>query len=438
VARPKRIEATLEEPEAERAVLAAVLVDPARAHVLDELHPRAFGRLEHRSVYDAMVRLRQRGEAVDLVTLTAELRALGRLDDVGGMAFLSSLDQDLPGLTALDNYLGILNERRLRRDAKQLLEDGIQALVRNGQPSAEQIRGIREDLLELELDCGQDAFEEWGPLLRTSVNNALDGKLPNGTPTGFLDVDRWLYGGFRPGELVTVAGTTGRGKTVFATQVAWHVAGEIKRPAVYFPYEMGQTEMALRIFASVSGTPFAALRKGQMTERAKQSARTFAEDMADAPLVIAERAGPTPQHVSAICRRVKDTKGLGLVVVDYLQLMKADGKHENRNAEIGAISRSLKQMAMELQVPVLMLSQFNRSHQREKRPPELYDLRESGSIEQDSDIVIALHRESEEASTTDVRVLKHRNGSAGVVQLRWDPACVRFQNLVNEKGSAVA
>lgn len=421
------------ELEAERAVLSAVLVDPRQAGFVDELEPELFGDARHRAIFEAMICLRQRETPIDLLTLRTELDAADKLQKVGGMEYLSGIDLDLPALGNLPAYLDTLRDRWLRREAQDVCTKAAQRLVKSAKGAPELVRRLRDDLMVLEHGATQNGFAVWSDVVDQGVQMVTERKGGEavGLSTGFRDLDRDLRG-LRPGNNIVVGGRTGDGKTALALNIAWHVAHDLRKPAAYFSLEMGSEELFLRILSSHTRIPSHDIDKGYLNNVQRSQVEQARQDLRAAPLLVTDSGSLTIQEVVSLSRRAKDTTGLSLVVVDYLQLVGNDRDFERRDLEVAHVSRTLKQLARDLKVTVMALSQFNRSGSKAEQAPTAYDFRESGAIEQDADIAIAMHRPNKQDRIVELHVVKFRNGPRGLRPcLFFKESCLRFEDFTS-------
>lgn len=429
--------------ESERAVLAAVLLDP-------RLLPTVSGRLtdgdfffeKHQVLYRAMLDLQEVGTELDLRTLQAKLEQQSQLDKIGGIAYLAGLDLDLPDLGRVEHYAEIVKERSIRRRlieashhiVRDCLDGGLEAQEALGR--AEQaILGLGEEAIRRGFDTLGEIFGETLEELEERHGSAL-----LGVPTGFIDFDRMTHG-LHKGNLVIVAGRPGMGKTSLALNIAQYVAFHEGEGVGIFSLEMSQQELALRVMCSEAGIPFGRLRAGHLSKEEWRKIHDVERRTKEAPLYIDDSPNPSLLEVASKARRLKAEKGLSLVILDYLQLMQAGGKYENRNLEIGAISRGLKQLAKELELPVMALSQLSRQPERRgaDHRPQLADLRESGSIEQDADLVAFVYRDEiyhpddpDKEGLAELIVAKHRNGETGTVDLVFLGETTTFRNRARD------
>ncbi len=443
---------TLEQPkalphseESERAVLAAILLDTGvLPSVAARLKEDDFYLDRHRVLYGVVLSLQHDNAAIDLRTVQARLEQQGKLESVGGLAYLAGLDLDLPDLGRVDAYVEIIKERSVRRR----LISASQEIIRNcldGGLEAGQALGRAEQVV---LGLGEEAVTRGFTQLSSVLHETLEdleerpGSTLIGVPSGFIDFDRITHG-LNRGNLIIIAGRPGMGKTSFALNVCQHVALRESRPVGIFSLEMSSQELGLRVLCSEANVPFSRLRSGHLSQKQWSRIIQTTRDVGDAPLFIDDSPNPSLLEVASKARRLKAEKGLELLVLDYLQLMQAGGRYENRNLEIAAISRAMKQLAKELDLPVIALSQLSRNPERRgsDRRPQLADLRESGSIEQDADLVAFIFREEvykpddpEVEGLAEVIISKHRNGETGTIELAFLGETTTFKNLDRHHG----
>lgn len=426
--------------EAERAVLAAVLLKP-------DVLPLISGRLaaedfyleRHQLLYQAMLDLLGAETPVDVRTVQATLEQAGTFETAGGPAYLVGLDLDLPDLGRVDTYAELVKERSIRRRLILACAEITRDCLDGGLDAAEALASAEKAVLGL----GEEAVQRGFSRLHDVYDNTLaeleeraTGGLV-GLETGFFDWDAMTQGLVK-GNLIIIAGRPGMGKTSFAVNVAQHVAIREKAAVGIFSLEMGENELAQRILASESNLPFGMIRAGKLTEGQWQILHDAVRRSGDAPIFIDDSPNPSLLELASKARRLKAERGLKLLIIDYLQLMQAGGKYENRQLEIAAISRGLKQLAKELEIPVVALSQLSRQPERRAgdHRPQLADLRESGSIEQDADMVCFVYRDEiynkddpDNKGLAELIVSKHRNGATGTVELVFLGETTSFRNL---------
>jgi replicative DNA helicase len=425
--------------ESERAVLGGVMLDPSVLPTISgRLRAEDFYLERHQLLYSAMLDLQEEQTEIDLRTLQAKLEQQGRFDSAGGLAYLTGLDLDLPDIGRIDAYVEIIKERSVRRRLIQASGQIIRDCL-DGGLAAEEALGRAEQAI---LGLGEEAVQRGFVLLSEVFHQTLEeieerpGSMLTGVPTGFIDLDR-ISQGLNRGNLIIIAGRPGMGKTSFALNVAQHAAIRERKTVGIFSLEMSQQELALRILCSEADITFSRLRAGRVSPKEWTKIMQTVRAVGDAPLFIDDSPNPSLLEVASKARRLKAEKGLAVLVLDYLQLMQAGGKHENRNLEIAAISRGLKQLAKELEIPVVALSQLSRQPERRgsDHRPQLADLRESGSHEQDADMVAFINRDElynpteENKGLAELIIAKHRNGETGTVELVFLGETTSFRNL---------
>jgi len=415
--------------EGERAILGGLLIDnDAVAKVLTVLHAEDFYREAHRRIFGAMTSLFDKGEPVDLVTLTAELNREGSLDSVGGPGFLAELVDAVPSAANILFYTKIVTEKALlRRTIASATE--ITTRCYEDQPDIDQFLDEAEQIIfSIGESRIQPGFVPINELMTAGMKtvNALYERKENitGVASGFKDLDA-LTAGFQSSDLIIIAGRPAMGKTSLALNVATHAAVESKVPTAVFSLEMSKEQIALRILCAKSRVNLKSLRTGFLNQEDWSRLTRGAGSIADAPLYVDDSPAINTLEVRAKARRLKKEKGLGLIVVDYLQLMRGLSRSDNREQEISEISRSLKALAKELDVPVIALSQLNRKvEDRPNKRPHLADLRESGAIEQDADVIIFIYRDevynksedNPKKGEAEIIIGKQRNGPIGEVK----------------------
>jgi len=412
--------------ESERAVLAAVLLDARLLPTVSgRLRPDDFFSDRHRRLYATMLELQDESSPIDLRTLQAKLEQRGGLESAGGLAYLAGLDVDLPDLGRFESYVEIVKERSVRRRLIDVCRDITRDCLDGGLDAQEALGKAEQAVLELGEQAIRRGFVPLSRILEETLETLEEGpgKGLTGLPTGFQDLDRMIHG-LGSGALIIVAGRPGMGKTSFALNIATHLAVREKKTVGVFSLEMGQQELALRILCSRAEIHFSRLRQGHLSQQQWTKVVQTMHEIGKSPLYIDDSASPTILEVASKARRLRAEKGLELLIVDYLQLMQAGGRYENRNLEIAAITRAMKQLAKELSIPVMLLSQLSRMPERRgsDHRPQLADLRESGAIEQDADLVAFVYRDevyNEEApkGEAEVIVAKNRNGATGMVPL---------------------
>jgi replicative DNA helicase len=433
--------------EAEQAVLGGLLLDPAAwDNVADVIVPEDFYRPDHKLIFEAIGALTGTGKPCDVVTVVGELERRSELEQAGGLAYLGSLARDTPTAANVRAYADIVRERSLLR---QLIHAGTEiasAVFNNdGETARELVDKAEQRVFEIaEMGFrgrqGATAVRSLLPAVIDQIDDAYANpdKL-RGLPTGFTDFDK-MTGGLRPGDLVIVAGRPSMGKTTLAVNMAEYAAlhhQQTRASVAIFSMEMPSEQVITRMLSSIGGVPLHNLRSGKISDDDWVRITSATSQLSEAKIFIDETPALSPTELRARARRVKREHGLDLIVVDYLQLMQVPGNKENRATEIAEISRGLKILAKELTCPVIALSQLNRGvEQRENKKPVMSDLRESGSIEQDADMILLIYREEVyDRNTTkkgmaEIDLVKHRNGEIGTFVLTFQGQYTRFANYV--------
>ena len=428
--------------EAEQSVLGAMLIEKeAIMKVMEILKPEDFYRESHRVIYQAVLSLANRSEAVDIITVTEQLRKDDKLEAVGGISYVTSLANAIPTAANVGYHARIIEEKALLRGLITTATH-IAGMGYDANEEVEQILGQAEKMI-LGV-AGRKAGPGFTPI-REIISKAMT-KIEElyqskggitGLPTGFKDLDR-LTSGLQPSDLILVAARPSMGKTAFTLNIAQHVALREKKAVAFFSLEMSKEQLVQRMICAEAAIDSAKLRIGDLADSDWPKLVNACNRLYEAPLFIDDTAGITAAEMRSKARRLKIEHGLRLIVIDYLQLMQgSSGKSsENRQQEISEISRSLKALARELNVPIIALSQLSRSVEaRQSKKPLLSDLRESGSLEQDADIVSFLYREdyynpeTDNKNITEVIVAKHRNGPVDTVRLFFHKQFTRFSDL---------
>lgn len=422
---------------AEKAVLGAMMMAASAADDVTELLTGPdFYEPKHETIYDAIVSLLG-SRPVDPITVADELTKRGVFTMVGGPSYLHDLHSSVAIAANAGFYAGIVRDHALRR---RVIQAGIKAtqLGFDGQGEAEDVADQAQQAIYAATDDRHRAATPVvGSLLAETYDWLESPDTASGVMTGFGDIDR-LVGGLQPGQMVIVAARPGMGKSTFAMDIARHATIVQKVPTLFVSLEMSKHELMLRILASQGSVPLNSLRDRKLDNDQWQYVHNASQKLADAPLWLEDSPGVTPLGLRSKARQMR-RQGLGLIVLDYLQLLSSGRKVESRQVEVSEFSRQLKLLAKELGVPLVALSQLNRSaEQRADRKPQLSDLRESGSLEQDADLVILLHRpEVGDPQTTrlgeaDVIIPKHRNGQTGTVVTGFQGQFSRFVNLARD------
>src|ERR1700736_1253942 len=438
--------------DAERFVLGSILTDDtAFIQIAGVLEPEDFSLEKHRRIFNRMAELYARGERIDRITLANELMKLNQLESCDGLTYLVSLDDGLPTLANLDSYIRIVKDKSILRRiifTSQKLID--RCIIGEDEPD-QILAGAEESLLKLGESRAKDALASPQRILdefEGGLNTFLDpSKRIKGLSTGFLKFDE-MTGGLHEGELFILAARPSMGKTALALNIAQHVAMNPANPntVAVFSLEMSKESLLTRMICASARVDQQKFRAGYLNQDERRRLQKAAADLVKSPLFIDDTAGVNLMDVHAKLRRLKAEHGLGLVIIDYLQLMSGRGRFENRNQEISSLSRGFKLLSKDLRVPMLVLSQLSRAP--ETRPgdhrPQLSDLRESGSIEQDADLVAFIFREEvykpdreDLRGLAELLVQKQRNGPTGKVNLVFLREFTKFENRTNDLGDDV-
>ena len=426
--------------EAERTVLGAVLVDNAAFSSAAEVLTREdFYRESHRRIFEAMAVLAERSQPIDLVTLKNELTRGGALEAAGGAAYLGSLLDGVPRITNVEHWSRIIKERAVLRNLIHASNRIVQSCFEGEDEAAVLLDRAEKAIFDIAERRIRQGFVGIREIVKESFRTidqlSQSKEIVTGLPTGFVDIDE-MTSGLQKGELVIVAARPAMGKTSFCLNVAQHASMRAGETVGIFSLEMSKEQLVLRMLCSDARVDAHKLRTGRLQEKDwARLAKAYA-DLSASKVFIDDSSSLSPLEMRAKCRRLRAEHGLGLVIVDYLQLVTSTGRVENRQQEISAISRSLKGLAKELAVPVVALSQLSRAPEaRTDRRPQLSDLRESGALEQDADIVMFIYREEEYKPSDENRGIaeiiigKQRNGPTGTRKLAFIKEFTRFENL---------
>jgi replicative DNA helicase len=436
--------------EAEASVLGAILLtEQALDGILLEvgLRPEDFYRPRNQLIFHAMIRLKEKAEpeAVDALTVSEDLRRAGELDKAGGAAYIHSLPTLVPAVGAVLDYARIVKENSLLRSlltATRDIQDEV--LAHRGGPR-ELIERAEAVLFKIGHDGGTAEMKSIEAVLHEEIDKLEELSRKDvgltGTASGFNDLDQ-LTGGFQPGNLIVVAARPSMGKSTLATNIVENAAIDHGVPVALFSLEMSETELAHRFIASQARVSSDELRKGRVRGERWPKVLGAVEKLASAPIYLDDSSDIGVLEIRAKARRLHARQGLGLIVVDYLQLVRPDTRADSRVEQVGQISRGLKILARELSIPVLAVSQLSRAVESRNPPiPMLSDLRESGQLEQDSDVVMFVYRDdyyneqSERIGEADIIIAKHRNGPIGKLALTFLSKYPRFASLYRERGA---
>jgi replicative DNA helicase len=433
--------------EAEASLLSAALIDHT---VLDEiieiLRPQDFYRTAHQTIFAAMIELFERSEPVDLVTLTNFLKDNAQLEKIGGAVYLARLIDEVPLAANAAHYAKIIHDKATLRG---LIERGF-AIIKRCWTDQNQVDKVVDFAQSCVFEVSERKIRPSFHRIKDLVISSFDfiesrrnnEGLPTGVPTGFFKLDK-LTSGFQKSDLIILAARPSMGKTAFALNIARNAAVECRIPVGFFSLEMSKEQLAIRMLCSEARIDSIRLRNGSISKQDWDSLKNAGGTLYDAPIYIDDSHDNSVLSIRAKSRRLKMENGLGLIIIDYLQLVKVTRHTERRDLDVSEISRSLKGLAKELEIPVVALSQLNRqSERRDDRRPRLSDLRESGALEQDADLVAFIHREnasknkdemSIDDGTAELIIAKQRNGPTDTLRLTFLSAYARFENLAPEE-----
>ena len=427
--------------EAEQAVLGSMLTDKdAVASSIETLKEDSFYREDNKAIYEAILNLYNRAEPIDIITVKSELEAMGKFEQIGGLEYLAELPDKVPTTSNVQKYIKIVEEKATLRTLIKTANE----IIESGYDPTEDVEDIMENAEKKIFNIMQNKNQKgYTPIKDVLVESFTElEELYNrkqhitGVPTGFTELD-YKTAGLHGSDLILIAARPAMGKSAFALNIATNAAIKAKVPTVIFSLEMSKEQMVNRIMCSEAMVDSNKVRTGKLEEEDWVKLAGTIGTLSEAEIYIDDTPGISVMEIRAKCRKLKLEKNIGLVVIDYLQLIQGSNKrNSSREQEISEISRSLKILAKEIGVPVVALSQLSRAvEQRPDHRPMLSDLRESGAIEQDADIVMFLYRddyynqESEKKDIAEVIIAKHRGGSTGTVELLWLGSYTKFVNL---------
>jgi replicative DNA helicase len=422
---------------AEQSVIGCILLDKnALTRVVELLQPESFYRDAHRFIYEVILELFDRGEPIDLVTATNSLRKNGKLDAVGGSVYVTDLLNSVPTAANVEYYAKIVEEKYILRC---LIEAGTQ-IVGNAFNSNEDVEQVldkaEKSVFDIALNRARQGFHKIDTVIKgvlDKIDSLYDKKESiTGAPTGYPDLDK-MTAGFQNADLIIIAARPSVGKTAFALNIAQNAAIKHKVPVAIFSMEMSKEQLGQRMLCSEAEVDAQRLKTASLSDTGWKKLTRALGKLSEAPIFIDDTPAMTSTEIRAKARRLKIERGLGLIIIDYLQLMRGRARVENRVQEISEIARGLKTLARELDVPVVALSQLSRAvEQRNDRIPRLSDLRESGEIEQTADLVMFIHREdyynpqSDRGNIAEIIIAKQRNGPVGTIELVFRKEIAKF------------
>jgi len=433
--------------DAEKAILGSIMLRPGAVHEInDVVNADSFYAAKHSHIYKMMLELSSKGEPIDILSLSHKLEEKGLLDQIGGSSYLSELTNSVPASTNIKYYADVVNKKSILR---KIIEAGDHISELGFREDIEDVFEVLDQaekkMMGINSNAGTHTFksvkdslpEAWERLEKLHENK---GEL-RGVPTGFHDLDQYLSG-FQKSDLVILAARPSVGKTTLALDIARQAALNNGTPTVIFSLEMSTQQLVDRMLAAQSKVSAWNLRTGNLSSEAEFSKiRDSLDSLSKAPIFVDDMAGNSIIRMRSVCRRIRAEHGIGLIIVDYLQLMSTSKNYDSMVNQVTEISRSLKSLAKEFDVPVLALSQLSRAVEARGGRPRLSDLRDSGTIEQDADIVMFLHREdagkdeSEKTNIVQVLIEKHRNGPVGEVDLYFDQKSTTFMSIDKSKSS---
>jgi replicative DNA helicase len=425
---------------AEQAALGSMLLqEDAILHGVDILRPEDFYKKSHQIIFKCILELFEKSSGVDLVTLTEELNRVNLLEEIGGITYLTNIINSVPTAANIEYYIKIIEEKSILRN----LINSATKIISMGYEEKEDAKVLLDKAEHLVFEISQrnirQSFVPIKELITDSYEKIEDlyhrEEFITGVSSGFDEFDE-ITTGFQPSEFIVIAGRPAMGKTAFCMSIAQYASISKNTPVAIFSLEMSKSQLVQRMLCSEARIDAHNLRKGRLAEKDWAPLSNAAGRLASASIFIDDTAGITCLEIKAKARRLKAQHNLGLVIIDYLQLISSSGRIENRQQEISEISRSLKGLARELNVPVIAVSQLSRAvEQRIERRPRLSDLRESGAIEQDADLVVFIYREeyykpkTEKKGIAEVIISKQRNGPTGKVELTFVKEYAKFENL---------
>jgi replicative DNA helicase len=428
--------------EAEESILGGILIEnEAINRVTEILDPDDFYRDAHRKIFNALINLSERDEPADLITLTNELRKIDQLDSIGGASYLTSLIDSVPTAANIEYYAKIVKEKAILR---KLIQTSTEIITQSYEDRGDVevfLDEAERAIFEISEKRVRPSFYSIREIVKdsfTTIERLFQKKeLVTGVPSGFKELDR-MTAGFQPSDLIIIAGRPSMGKTAFCLNIAEYAAIENKIPVAIFSLEMSKEQLVIRMLCSQAHVEGTRLRTGYLNESDWPKLTIAAGNLSEAPIYIDDTAALSALELRAKARRLKSEHGLGMLIVDYLQLMKGRARVENRQQEISEISRSLKALSKELSIPVIAVSQLSRkTEERTGNRPQLSDLRESGAIEQDADLIIFIYRDevynraedNPNRGKAEVIIGKQRNGPIGKIDLAFLDKFTTFKDL---------
>ena len=432
----------------ERAVLGALMIDnESLSDTIDSLHPEYFYKREHQKIFEAIVKLFNNTQPVDILTVTEELKKMGEIDFVGGLSYISELTNNIASASNTEFHARIIAEKFIKRSLISISNNIINDAFNESVDIFDLLSSAEEKLFTVTEGTLRKSYDKMSVLIKGALENIeiLRNKEDtlSGIPTGFSNLDR-VTSGWQASDLIIIAARPGMGKTAFALSMARNIAIDYKKAVGFFSLEMSSEQLVNRLIASEAQLGANKLRKGDLADHEMIQLHEKIKYLSEAPIFIDDTPALTIFELRAKARRLVKNHKVGILIIDYLQLMHAGGNAGNREQEISTISRSLKGIAKELKIPVIALSQVNRGVENRSgvgsKRPMLSDLRESGAIEQDADIVTFIYRPEyykifewdngdDSRGQAEIMIAKHRNGSLANIRLKFTAEFARFSNL---------
>jgi replicative DNA helicase len=426
-------------PEAERSVLGAILLDNLMLdRVLDKLKPEDFFQDSHRRIFAQMIYLSEHQQAIDLVTLIEQLQRNGELEAAGGAAYISSLVDGVPRISNVEHYAHIVKNHAVLRSLIHATHAIQQRALEAEEDSDSILDQAESSIFQLAEDRVRSGLMKMDDLVRENyerISQLFDGgRRITGLSMDYRQLDD-LTAGLQKGELIVIAARPSVGKTAFALNLASNIGIRNGKPVAIFSLEMSKSSLLMRLLSDHARIDAHKFRTGHLSHNDGVKIAESLRALGEVPLWIDDSGANTVVEMGAKCRRLKRDKGLSLVIIDYLQLISARGRHNTRNEEVASITRGLKAMAKEMDIPVVVLSQLTRAPEKDDRGPRLSDLRDSGAIEQDADVVLFIHRPKmfkegaspEERGETELTIAKQRNGPTDMIRYVFLQSFTRFE-----------
>lgn len=432
--------------DAERSVLGAMLLESnALEQMLEQLRAEDFYSSAHQHIFESMARVRLHGDAVDIVTLMDDLQRHGNLESVGGSVYLTELMEFVPTAANISYYAKIVEEKSVQRSLIRAGHDMIQDAMDTEKDVEDALNAAEKRIYDISMRKTDDSLAPLSEIVPNAIAEIGDliarhGEI-TGVPTGFRDLDR-VTNGLQKSDLIIIAARPAMGKSSFAMNIAQYAAVHAGKSVVYFSLEMSKEQLVMRMLCTEARVESQKIKEGTLSDEEMEALLGVTDVLQKGKLYIDDSGGSNVATIRSKCRRLQAQHGLDMIIVDYMQLMSGTGnsssrKNDNRQQEVADMTRAMKLLARELDVPILLLSQLNRGpEQRADHTPMIADLRESGSIEQDADMVILLYRPQVYDETLDntsqVIIAKHRHGPTGTVELAWQGQFTKFEDIHRE------